>query len=127
MARVAWTLTDNSSGTPEVLVMTVNPNEFEPPNRRANITEEMAVAANGNPVLFQGRDQVRRGSLSGLVNTADQFSALDAWASKWYPLVMTDDLSNSWTIIITEITWKRIRRATLPHRYDYNIEFIVVG
>lgn len=127
MARVAWTLTDNSTGTPVVLSMTVNPNEFDPPNRRANITEELAVAANGNPVLFQGRDQVRRGSMSGLVHTSQQFDDLDFWASKWYPLVLTDDLANSWTIIITEITWKRIRRATHPHRYDYTVEFIVVA
>jgi hypothetical protein len=127
MARIAWTLTDNSTGTPVVLEMVVNPNEFDPPNRRANIKEEMAVAANGAPVLFQGRDQVRRGSMTGLVNSSQQFSDLDIWASKWYPLVLTDDLNNSWIIIITEITWKRLRRAVHPHRYDYTIEFLVVG
>lgn len=127
MAHIAWTLTDNSSGTPVVFLFPINPNEFDPPNRRANITEEMSVAANGNPVLFQGRDQVRHGSMAGVVRGAQFFADLDAWASKWYPLVLTDDLTQSWTIIITEITWKRLRRAVEPNRYDYNIEFLVVG
>lgn len=128
MARVAWTLTDNSTGTPVVLEMAINPNEFSPPNRRANITEEMAVAANSSsPVLFQGRDNVRKGSMSGVVNSAEQFDELDEWASKWYSLTLTDDLARSWIIIITEITWKRLRRAIHPHRYDYTIEFMVVG
>lgn len=127
MARVAWTLTDNSTGSPEVYTFPINPNEFDPPNRRANITEEMAVAANGNPVLFQGRDQVRRGSFSGVARGAQMFTDLELWATKWYPLQLTDDLANSWFIIITDLTWKRLRRAVEPNRYDYTIEFLVVG
>lgn len=127
MARIAWTLTDNSTGSPVVLTMAINPNEFDPPNRKGNFTEEMTPAPGGQPILWQGRDSVRRGSMSGLVNSSQQFDELDEWASKWYPLVLTDDLSNSWTIIITDLTWKRIRRATNPHRYDYTIDFMVVG
>lgn len=107
--------------------MTINPNEFDPPNRQANIKEEISSAPNGGLIIFQGRDAARKGSMSGLVNTDQQFDELDTWASKWYPLVLTDDLSNTWTIIITSITWKRLRRATRPHRYDYTIDFMVVG
>lgn len=127
MPHVAWTLTDNSTGSPEVWPFPINPNEFVPPNRRANITEEMAVAANGNPVLFQGRDQVRRGSMSGASRGSQMFTDLVAWTSKWYPLVLTDDLTNSYQILIVDVTWKRLHRTNEPHRYDYTIEFLVVG
>lgn len=127
MPHIAWTLTDNSSGIPEVFSFPMNPNSFDPPNRRANITEELTVAANGAVVLFQGRDQVRRGSMAGAVRGATFFTDLNTWASKWYPLVLTDDLTQSWTIIITELTWKRLHRSVEPNRYDYTIEFIVVA
>ena len=37
MVHVAWTLTDNSTGSPVVYTFPINPNEFEAPGRRANM------------------------------------------------------------------------------------------
>lgn len=127
MAHIAWTLTDVSTGTPVIYSFPINPNEFDPPKRMANITEEISVAANGSPVLFQGRDAVRSGQMSGVCRGAQMFDDLDLWASKWYPLTLTDDLARSYIIVIKEITWKRLRRAIEPNRYDYTIQFLIVG
>lgn len=126
MAHVAWTLVDNSTGSPETFSFPINPNSFDPPNRRANIVEEMTTAGSGGVVLFQGRDTVRRGSMSGAVRDSSFFTDLETWSQKWYPLVLTDDLDQSWNIIITEVTWKRVKRQSHPYRFDYTINFIVL-
>lgn len=127
MAHVAWTLTDHSTGTPVVWSFPNNPNAFDPPKRRANITEELAVAAAGNPVLFQGRDSVRSGSFAGWVRGQASWDDLNAQMNKFYSLQLTDDLANSWFIIVKEFTPKRLKRALEPHRYDYTCDFLVVG
>lgn len=127
MPHVAWTLTDNSTGSPEVLLFPVNPNAFDLPNRQANITEEMSSAPNGSPIIFQGRDAVPKGQISGAIVGSTMKSDIETWAHKWYPLVLTDDIGNTYTIIITSLRWNRLKRYHQPHRYDYQIEFMVVA
>lgn len=81
----------------------------------------------GAKILFGGGDQVPTGQMSGLVNSETFKDDLTAWSLKWWPLVLTDDLSNSWDILIQEVTWTRVRRAIFPHRYDYTIRFLEVS
>lgn len=127
MALVPWTLTDNSTGTPEVFTFPINPVEHKPPNRQANITEETSSAPNGQVIMFQGRDRLRKGSFSGAVLTVGFYTDLDAWANKWYPLIMTDDAGQAWAIMITEIDWARVKRVLWPYRHNYTINYTVVG
>lgn len=127
MPHVAWTLTDSSTGSPVVYTFPINPNAFDLPNRQATITEETSSAPNGSPIIFQGRDAVPKGSFSGVVRGAAMKSDIALWAGKWYPLVLTDDIGNVYTVIITSLRWNRLRRAIEPHRYDYSIEFMVVA
>lgn len=125
--HVAWQLIDNSTGTPVPYIFPYNPNEFEPPKRSANVTEQMAVAANGNPVIFQGRDNVKTGSFSGWMKGSANWTNFLTEMDKPYVLQLTDDLSNSWFILIKEFTPKRIRRHIEPNHYDYSVEFLVMG
>lgn len=127
MPHVAWTLTDWSTGTAVVYTFPNNPNEFDPPKRSANITEEIAVAANGNPIIFQGRDAVKRGTFSGWMKGSTNWTNFLAEMDKAYSLQLTDDLSNSWYILIQDFTPKRHRRAIEPNYYTYNVEFLVLG
>lgn len=125
MPHVAWTLTDNSTGTPEVMTFDINPNSFDPPGRQATIVQEQVTAPNGQTLLFQGRDQTRTASLSGVVATQAFYETLNTWKDKWYPLVLTDDQGNSWNVVIQEWTWTRLRR-TNNWRYDYSAKVIVL-
>lgn len=124
MARVAWTMTDESTGTPVVYEFQINPNEFDPPNRRAQITATTTTAPNGITIVMQGRDQPRTGRMSGLVNTATQKNQLTSWFNKWYPIILTDDLGNDYEVIWQSVSWTRLRRAINPHRYDYTVDFM---
>lgn len=125
MARVAWTLTDLSTGTPEVLEFVINPNEFEPPNRRMRVSAMNTTT--GSNVIFGGGDEVPTGSMKGAVNSEVFYDDLRLWSQKWWPLVLTDDLGNSWSILIKDVSWTRLRRAIYPHRYDYTITFLALS
>ncbi len=125
MPHVAWTLTDNSTGTPEVLSFDINPNQFDPPGRKANIAANQTTGPNGQTLLFQGKDGIKKATFAGAVNTESFYTSLDTWKDKWYPLVLTDDQGNSWNIIIEDWTWTRLRR-TNNWRYDYEATVIVL-
>lgn len=125
MARVAWTLTDYSAGVPLVFEFPINPNTFTPPGRSASISQEQSTA--GQAVIFQGRDAIARGTMAGLVNTQSFYEELEQWGDKWYVLELTDDQGSTWEILITNISWTRVKRATNHWRYDYSIEFLEVG
>lgn len=127
MAHVAWTLTDNSTGTPDVFSFPINPNEFIPPGRKANIATELGTAPNSPVVVFQGRDQLSQGQMSGAVNSETFYDDLQTWTDKWYVLTLTDDQARSWDILITGMSWKRLRRANNQWRFDYTIDFIEVA
>lgn len=122
-----WTLVDNSTGSPVVFTFPINPNEYQPPGRQANITSELGTAPNSQVVLFQGRDNTSRGSVSGLVNTQAFYADLNTWTDKWNVLTLTDDQANTWDILIVDMKWTRIRRANNQWRYDYTIDFLEVG
>lgn len=124
--RVAWTLTDLSTGTPEIFTFPINPREFKPPSRTARITTVLTTAPSGGRVFFGGADDVGKGSMSGAVTTAAFKADLDEWAAKWWPLVLTDDRGNEYNILIEKVEWERLHRATNRDRYNYTISFLEV-
>ena len=126
MARVAWTLTDNSTGSPTTYTFSVNPNSFKPPRRQARITQQTTVGSAGGVIVFQGRDQIPRGTMSGVVTSQSDYQALKAEFEKWYPLDLTDDLGNTWTVLFVSVDWTREKRKLNPWHFTYNVEFLVV-
>jgi hypothetical protein len=127
MPRVAWTLTDSSTGTPEVLSFEVNPNEFEPPGRRAIVATMKTSSPLGAKIIFGGGDEVPQGTMKGLVNSETFKDDLTGWFQKWWPLTLTDDLGNSWDILVQDVSWTRVRRYLYPHRYDYTVRFLEIS
>lgn len=120
-----WTLTDNSTGIPEVLTFDWNPNKFDPPGRSSNITSDLTTAPNGQTIFFQGRDKMRTATFEGAVGDAVFYAELDEWKNKHYPLELTDDQGNTWTILIQEWKWTRVKRRN-PWRYDYSAQVVVI-
>lgn len=119
-----WTLTDVSTGTPEVYTFPINPTTFEVPGRRASITQVSRTSPGSSPVFFQGHDEAVRGRFGGAITTQAMYGDLKTWTNKWYPLVLTDDEASSWNILIVDYTVARLHRAINRWRYDYQIEFI---
>ena len=115
---VQWTLTDNSTGSPVVFTFVVNPSEFTRPGRASNIVNHQTSAANGQTIVFQGRDKIRSLTFKGAVLTQSFFNGLDAEKDKHYPLTLTDDEGTAWTILFQDWQWTRVKRRN-PWRFDY--------
>lgn len=124
MAR--WKFTDSSTGTPVVFEFPINPNKFQPPARKSRVTADYGTGGNGSRIMFQGQDEVSRGSFGGVINTQTQHDNMVFWSGKWYPLTLEDDLGNTWDILIVSYSEDRLNRHIYPHRYDYNIEFMLI-
>ena len=121
----AWTLTDNSTGSPVVMTFDINPNTFNPPGRNTNVVVELTTAPNGQTLLYQGRDNSREISFSGAVLTQSFYNKLNTEKDKNYPLVLTDDQGNTWNIIFRTWRWTRLRRFN-NWRFDYETTVIVI-
>ena len=127
MARTAWTLEDNSTGSTVTYSFPYNPNAFTPPGRQASFSQQQTVSTTGASVLFQGRDKSPTGQLSGRARSQSQVSDIDTWCDKWYPLILTDDLGRSWNIIIQNVKWSRVRKVNNVWLHNYTIDFIEVA
>lgn len=126
MAHVAWTLTDSSSGSPVYFSFPINPNEYSLPTREANITTEAVTAPSGGTILFQGRDSVPRISFDGVILTGAFYTDAHTWFTKRYPMVLTDDQSRTWTILITTFELKRRRSATNQWSFTYTVQGLLI-
>ena len=126
MPHVAWTLTDNSTGSPVIYSFPINPNQFDVPGRTAQIESQTTTGPNGTTVLFQGKDEPPKGSMSGAVTSEAMRLDLETWTDKWYVLTLTDDQSRAWDILITNFSYSRLRRATNQNRFDYKIDFLEI-
>ncbi len=121
-----WKITDSSTGTPVDWTFPINPISFTHPPREASISETQAVSPTGGAILFQGRDKVVQLSFEGLTNTQTFYNELNAELAKWYPVVLTDDQGNTWSIVFSKSSFKRVKRATNHWRFDYTVNAIVV-
>ena len=127
MARTAWTLTDNSTGSPVVLSFTINPHSASYPEGQAAISTEYTTASNGQPVLFTGHDPLSAFSFDMNVISQAWYESLVTWSQKRNPLTLADDLGNSWTVLIRKIAFNRLNRVSHPWRFDVTGEFLVLS
>lgn len=127
MARTAWTLTDNSTGSPVALSFAVNPNSANYPGRAAKLSIQAGTSPTATTILFQGRDALPQFSFSGKVLGQAFYQDLDTWKDKWYPLVLADDLGNTWNVLVQSFTFKRINRHNEPWTFDVNASFWVLS
>lgn len=122
----AWTLTDNSTGTPEVLTFSINPNKFDPPGYAPNVSQHQATAPGSPAIVFTGRMSQPNGKFAGIIHTQAWYGDADEWFTKWYPMVLTDDEGSSWNILITGYEKTRLKRAINRWRYDYTVDFMEI-
>lgn len=115
-----WKLDDNSTGSTVTWTFQYNPNEATLPNRSANYVTSVTVAPNGQRIRFQGQDNAPTFSFSGAILYQAEFTTMNTWSQKRYPLTLTDDLGQSWDVVIKEWTFKRLNRHSYPWRIDYS-------
>ncbi len=127
MARTPWTLTDNSTGSPVVLSFEINPKDADYPGREAVFVMESGSSPSSAPIIFQGRDALGTFSFIGDVRGQTHYEDLQLWTQKWYPLVLEDDLGNTWNVLFRRVTFKRKRRAIEQWSFEINAELVVLS
>ena len=124
MPRVPWVLTDLSTGSPVELSMDINPNTWREPGYNANISTSVTTAPNGQNIFFQGRKSPSEGSFQGSIRTSVQYDDLREWFTKPYPIQLTDDLGNVWTILVKSFELDRANKTNTQYSYKYTVNFI---
>ncbi len=127
MARTAWTLDDNSTGTTVTYTFPFNPKDFAPPGREGTTTQKQTTGTAGASVLFQGRDKAGQGQFGGMARSQQQVTDITTWSNKWYPLILSDDLGRSWNILITNVSWTRVKKVNNIWLHEYTIDFLEVA
>lgn len=123
--RIPWVLRDNASATPEEYLWEVNPNAFSMPLRK-NIGYSNAAAPDGRVVAYEGRDEVRNITFSGVILTQAQYEEMEHWFNKRTQLELEDDLGRTMYVYITSFSFERQRSTQYPWKHTYNGEMIIL-
>lgn len=122
MAVVRWIFDD-----PETLdsyTFEINPVENDVPAYEKNVNTLQPTA--GNTIISEGTDQPRTGEFSGVILTEDMFNEMVTWFEKRYPITLTDDLSRSFTIYITQFDVTRERAVHSPWKHSYRVSYLLL-
>jgi hypothetical protein len=127
MARTGWRWEDQTDGT--VQVMPINPNDGAAPTYAKSLTKERSVApgALGQVLIYEGADQPREFSFSGVILEKVHYDfILNIW-NKRHLVKLTDDLGNEYIVYLETFTPKRVRSASRPWRHTYDASAVIVG
>jgi hypothetical protein len=120
---VRWTFSDGST----TYTFEINPNEGGSPARKRGVGFSVTAAPDGGVLVYEKRSDPRTLSFSGVVLTQAHYDALDEWSDKHEPITLTDDLSRSFTVILTSFEPRRVRSALYPWKHTYTCEAIVLA
>lgn len=121
---VRWVLDDPV--TLASYTVPVNPNRGGTPSFQKNFNFSNTSGPNGSVLAFEGRDELRRMSVSGTILEQAHLETLQTWAEKRYQLQLTDDLGRTFDIYITGFDATRIRARSHPWKHEYTLNYIIV-
>lgn len=121
---VRWRFDDPS--TLETYTFAINPNEGGTPTRQKQFQYQSTAAPDGKTIVFEGRDQPKKITFSGVLTDEAHYDALNTWFDHQNQIQLTDDLQRSFYIVIESLTMTRKRSATTPWKHDYTVTATVV-
>lgn len=126
MAYVKWYFYDSSVATPETYTFDVNPSEGGSPTKQKNLIYKNTAGPNGNVLVFEGRDNVKEFTVSGVLLTEAQYTALDTWYEKRHQVEINDDLGRNFSIYITGLRFTRKRSFAYPWKHEWEMNYIIL-
>lgn len=124
MARIPWRFTDPV--TLEVYDWEVNANDGGSPSYRKTITYQNTAAPDGLTLMFEGRDEPKQTTLSGVILSEEQYNVMIEWYEKRRQVEIRDDLNRTFSIYITAFEPKRKRSYLYPWRHDYTLQYTII-
>ena len=121
---MAWQLYD--AATPETYNFAVNPREGGTPKREKNIEYTNTIAPGGAVLVFEGQDQAKTGSISGMLHTQAQLETFEAWMDKPGSVRLTDDLGRQYTVVLTSFNPVRKHRQSRKWTHEWTMEYVIL-
>ena len=134
MPRVAWELYDPI--TDETYSMPVNPyadggsNSITKPAAwavQAGMYQDGSAVDHISTILFAQPKQFEPFSYTGRTYYEIEHTALEDWASRNYPIYLTDDLGRIWLIMIERFEPRRLPTTRAkPYKHEYMLSGYII-
>lgn len=128
MARTAWKLEDTVLA--ETYFLPVNPHTDDAGMALSKVSTYQVVAATyqdsslndriGTLIQLAPDEQVKFGYTGNVYNKAE-LEAWEYWASKPYPIEMTDDLGRTFLVYLESFQPSRVRSRQYPWKHSYKL------
>jgi hypothetical protein len=122
--RVAWVFQELGTA-PDTYILPINPLDATMPSLVKTVTT--LTTASGLPVNFEGAAEPGQMKFSGTLLMEEQFRALEEWSKKTTQIQITDDLLQSYWVVITMFDPRRAYHPQYPWRHEYTIEATVIS
>lgn len=121
-ARIPWVFRDlTTTVTPEEYLWEVNPREFDITYQKS-VTFETTTAPDGRSLVYEGMDEVRQVSFTGVILREDQYDQMIYWFTKRHQLQVEDDLGRLFSMYITSFKPRRVRSNNWPWKHQYTCQ-----
>lgn len=124
MPLVRWNLTDPTDASSYDFDM--NPNAGGSPQLQKNLIFTKTTGPSGAAVIMEGREEVKRMSVSGVLKEQSHYEALETWYNKKTQIQLTDDLNRVFMIYIIGFTPQRQRSALYPWKHSYTLDYVIL-
>ena len=121
---VKWALQDAILGGEQYL-FPINPSKMSNPHSARVFTTVPTVAANGQPLVFEGFPIGVDWTLEGTVRTQDFHDQLETFLAMPRRLYLIDHLSRAWTVSLESIAWTRLPEAYNDWAFTYQLKAII--
>lgn len=112
--------------TTDSYTVPINPNSGGTPALQKTITFANTAGPNGNVLMMEGRDTPKTMSVSGIILNQAHLDAFTTWFDKRYQIQITDDLSRTFSVYITNFTPQRVRAASRPWKHTFNMTYTIL-
>lgn len=122
LVRVPWTFQEVYD--PDEYEFAINPLDASMPSIEKTFTSQ--ATADGNQVLFQGRNLPQKMTFSGTILTEVHLNAMREWSSKQKQVQITDDLVRKYWVYITSFTPTRKYKPEYPWMHEFSCSATVL-
>ena len=118
--RIAWTFYDGTT----TYSLPVNPESASMPSLTKTISKQNTAA--GAQILYEGRQEPKKISFSGVILLEEHFRAFQDWAVKGKQIRITDDLGQSDWVFLKSFSPMGRNSTDFPWLLDYSVEGFVL-
>lgn len=122
-----WALHDYAPGGLGTFTFPINPSSMSSPHAPRNITTEHTVAADGQPILWEGGLTAHQWQFAGYLDSQAHYDALVAFYQTNRRFQLQDHRGRRWIVGITGLDIKPRRNSAKPWAHEYTVQAHIYG